>query len=415
MQQASVGESVYMKLPSIQENNRNAVFLLGALAGIGGSIVTILLAASAVWAIVRLAFRSIPYRLARSDLVFLLAATAYVAANALLSLARDPMAFMSRDLLPIGVFLAGWLIIPRLRLSDSEPLIGFLALGAAFSALLALPLAIWQALYLHMRAEGGAGNALPFALICCVFGLLSLVNTLDEKPWRKALGWAGFVGGVACLMLSQSKGLLPVAMFGFAAFLAIFPRVLRGCLSRKGLAAIAIAISVLFVSAVPFHERLQSAFAYFTSAKAHESDKGSYDAREALWRHAGTLIAEHPITGYGVQNRRALIADAGFPYTHFHNGFLTSLVDTGAIGFLILCGLLLSPLVTALRAARGEWYRQRIFIALALFGTYAIGGMTNLIFWQDIYDSVFLWIAIIVSASVPVSAGNPLITGQRNG
>ncbi len=71
--------------------------------------------------------------------------------------------------------------------------------------------------------------------------------------------------------------------------------------------------------------------------------------------------------------------------------------------------------MTALRAARGEWYRQRIFIALALFGTYAIGGMTNLIFWQDIYDSVFLWIAIIVSASVPVSAGNPLITGQRNG
>ncbi|WP_179145283.1 O-antigen ligase family protein [Rhizobium sp. RU36D] len=404
-----------MKLPSIQENNRNAVFLLGALAGIGGSIVTIMLAASSLWALARLVFRTIPYRIARSDMVFLGAATAYFAANALLSLARDPLAFTSPDLLPIGVFLAGWLMIPRLRMSESESLIDMLVLGAALCALLVLPVAVWQALYLNIRAEGGAGNPLPFALICCVFGLLSLVNTLHEKPWRKALGWAGFVGGVACLMLSQSKGLLPVALSGFVAFLVIFPRVLRGCLTGRGLAAIGLALAVMVVSAVPFHERLQSAFAYFTSSKAHDSDKGSYDAREALWRHAGTLIAEHPIAGHGVQNRRALVASAGFPYTHFHNGFLTSLVDTGAIGFLTLCALLAAPLVTALRAARGDWYRQRIFVGLVLFGTYAIGGMTNLIFWQDIYDSVFLWIAIIVSVSVPVSAANPLVIGRGQG
>lgn len=401
-----------MRLPSIQENNRNAVFLLGALAGLAGSIVTVFLVATAIWAAIRLAFRTLPYRIARSDLPFLLAATAYFAANMLVSVGRDVSAFASRDLLSVVIFVSVWLVIPRLRMSQDGKLFDTLILGAAFCGMLVLPLACWQAFGEQTRAEGGAGNPLPFALICCVFALLSLGNVIHETAWRRPLGWAGFVAGLIGLVASQSKGLLPAVFLCLLLFVVIFPGVLRSLLSGRGLIGLVAASIIVALAAIPFYPRLESAFAYFTAAGASAADGDTFSARETLWAHAGTLIAESPIIGHGVQNRRALIDGAGFDYTHFHNGFLTSLVDGGAIGFIALLALLLAPLATAIRAPRDDHYRLRLFVALALLATYVIGGMTNLIFWQDIYDSLFLWIAALVAVSVPVSPSNPLLFGR---
>lgn len=401
-----------MRLPSIQENNRNAVFLLGALAGIAGSIVTVFLVATAIWAAVRLALRTLPYRITRSDLILLLAATAYFAANMLVSLGRDLTALASRDLLSVVIFLSVWLVIPRLRMSQDGKLFDTLILGSALCGIVVLPLACWQAFGMLTRAEGGAGNPLPFALICCVFSLLSLGNVIHAKTWRVLLGWAGVVAGLIDLVASQSKGLLPTVFLCLPLFAVLFPGVLRSLLSGRGLIGLAAAGIIVAIAAIPFYPRLESAFAYFTAAGASVADGDTFSARETLWAYAGDLITQSPVIGYGVQNRRALISAAGFQYSHFHNGFLTSLVDGGVVGFVSLLALLLAPVITAIRAARDDIYRLRLFAALSLLATYAIGGMTNLIFWQDIYDSVFLWIAILISVSVPASASNPLLTGR---
>jgi len=401
-----------MKLIDKDGNNRNVLFVVAALAGLCGSIVTILLALSAIWAAMSLAVRRFPFRIARSDLILAGAATLYVAVNLLTAFVNGPSWSLALKLVPVLLFLSAWLMAPRLRVSNTLALFDIFVLGSAFCAVLALPAALFEVLYWHERAYGGAGNPLPFAMICCLFGLTALVNVLHEAKWRQRLGWLGFWAAVVCLMLSQSKGLLPVMVLGFVGFCAAFRSRLGHYVNRGGLISAAIAVVVVAIAAIPFYPRLEIAAA-FASGDAGSAQDASFSVRMTLWKHALQLAEARPLLGYGVQNRRDLIGQLGLEYTHFHNGYFTALVDAGLLGVASLVLLLVAPVVACLLAPADEWRSRRLFVACVLTATFAVGGLTNLIFWQDIYDSVFLWVGIVVVASVPVSRGNPLVFGKE--
>ena len=399
-----------MRLPSKIENNRAALFLVGAAGGVGGSVVSVILIASAVWALTLLLFKRLPLALTRSDLPLLIATTLYVLVYLVAAVVNGMVPADLRVFYPVFTFLFPWLIISRLRLSPPGDLLGAFALGAAFCGLLALPLALYQSSQLGMRVEGGAGNALPFALLSCLSGQIGLLNAIDEKRWKRMLGWAGYLAAFICLVLSESKGLLPPMLLGPIVLLIVFPEARRSVFCIRSFAILVVAVLIVAPFSQALIARVEMTTNYLLADDTATVADASTSERLVLWERAFELAADRPLLGYGMQNRVALIKKAKVgDYGHFHNGYLTSLVDAGLAGLTALLFLLLSPLVIAARVERDEYYKKRLFLALVLTGTYGLGGMTNLIFWHDIYDSMFQWVSMLVAASVPISAGNPLI------
>ncbi len=418
-----------MNFPGKTQNNKVAIFLVGAIGGIAGSALTALWVISGIWAAVLLVLKKLPWAFTRSDLAFAVVSTVYFLMNALSAVATGAVPHDFLRLYPVIVFLLPWLVIPRLRLSEGRDLIGLLALGAGFCGLLALPLAAYQSLFLNVRAEGGAGNPIPFAFVCSLVGQIALLNTTYKSMSRNILGWLGYYAGLVCVLLSVSRGPLITVLIGPILLAIGFPKVYASFLSVRGAALLAAALVVLVAIAQPVYFRSVQSFSTMSNlapsrsinADAHSNsnevvvDQATTERIE-LWKYAAELIYNAPFLGYGTQNRVSLVREAGFGYGHFHNGFLTSLVDTGVQGLIAMVALLFSPLFIAIKAKAKakatDLYRERLFLAATLVLTYAIGGLTNYIFWHDIYDNLFLWIAAIVAASVPVSSFNPLI-GKR--
>lgn len=384
-------------------NNHVFIFAVAALAGVGGSVTTILLTTSIVWAIISLALKRFPPTFSKNDLFLIVPAIIYVFVQLVAMLinvgANGSFVLAMRKVAPLLPFLLFWLILPRLRVSDTRSLFESFVLGAAFCGILALPVTIWQGFILAGRAEGGAGNALPFAMVCALFSIVSLLNLLSEVQWRRTVGFIGFIAGFICLLLSQSRGMLPVPIFAIVLFVFFFPATIKPWLNIKGaLALVAVAV-IIALFGIGSADRILGTVSYLTGDGNGAIDN-SYSMRMDLWKHGFELIQQYPIWGYGTQNRRALIEQIGLSFSHFHNGFITALVDAGVVGLISMVALLSAPLLAAFNATRDEFYRQRLFVALVLSATYVVGGLTNFIFGHDIYDSIFLWSALIIFVSL---------------
>lgn len=390
-----------MKLPSMQRNNVVCLAIVSAAAAIAGSIITILLGISMVWALVSLALKRYPARFQRSDLYVIGPALLYSATILLAAFVNYDPATADR-LLSRGVALLPFiffpLILPRLRVGSSSSLIDAFLVGAAVCGMLALPLAFVQVEFYQIRASGGIGNALPFSMVCAMLASVSLLNTVSPRPRRQALGWAGFVAGIMCVLLSQSRGVLPIPAIALVMLFALFPQKLRRFYNWKGAVLLVIGVVVVFAMGFKHSQRLIEMLGYFANDTGADE---SYTARIGLWKYASGLIAENPWLGYGVQNRSELIEQAGYTFTHFHNGFITATVDAGLIGLIATLLMLFSPVLNVLRNPTTVARRKRLFMALLVPIGYFIAGSTNILFFQDIYDSLFLWLTLIVA--VPLS------------
>ena len=406
-----------MDTARLASNNRRAFRFAGEIGGLVGSALTVLLVISAFWAVIALLRRVFPYRIARSDMLLLAAVSAHVGVNLLAALAGGVRLSDLPAILPVLLFLSPFLVIPRLRAApfSLDPLFR----GAAWSGLLALPMAVYEVFVLGSRAEALSGNALPFAMVCSLMATLSLLQLLSGRRADRWLGVAGFLAGFACVSLSGSRGLLPPLLLGALIFLVLFRRELRPLVTRRGLVMAVPLLLVFAVASLPLVERYGEVLAFASSGqmapKGGESGNfSSFTDRLHLWRDAAGLMAADPWLGHGVQHRKSLIAEIGYGFTHFHNGYVTAAVDAGVAGVAALILLLAAPVITAARAGAGNPQgRARLYAALCLSATYALGGMTNLMFWHDIYDSLFLLLAIAITASIPSGPENPLILGTE--
>lgn len=386
------------------KNNRLATLLLAALAGLAGSAVTIITAVSMVWAILSIVGRRFRLSLDRPTVVLSLAALAYVLADvlsAMVNLPGSPMSFGETlvKLAPLALFLSPLFLVARLRLSRPEDLLSAFVLGASFCGILALPLAAYQVFHLGLRAEGGAGNAIPFAMLSAFFSVISLLNCEYPQGWRKVLGWVGFAAGVFALFLSKTKGVAVIPLTGVFVYLAVF-RMRRVGLARVALVLVVVCVAMAGASYVSGAlDRLEGMSAIL-EGELPQGDESSYGPRLALWKAGLEMIAAHPVLGNGPQNIRSLIETTGFAFSHFHNGYVTAAVGGGILGLITLVTLLLAPLVLCFQARQDSDGPARLYIAAMLVLTYMLGGMTNFIFGHDIYDSVFLFTASLCIASI---------------
>lgn len=388
---------------SMTANNLAAVYAVFILSALGGSVMTVLLAGSAIWALFYTAIGRVKPRFDGGVRILTAAILVYVGINTLFFLVNYGATEMSPTralgkLAPQLLFVGAILLMWRLALSRGDELLRVLWRGAAIGAIVVTPLAVYQLFALGLRAEGGSGNAIPFSLICAFLSLASLMGLLDKDKRYRILAAAGFACATFCIFLAQTKGLMPVPIFGVLVFLAIF---YRKRLSLVQMFAVLVSLAVLTAAGLYMtgsYKRFQSMVGAIENSDVLLSD-ASYSHRLNLWQHAVPAILEHPLTGHGVQNRGAVIESFGYRYSHLHNGFLTALIDNGVIGLVSLLGLLCAPLLIAFKTARDRFWSHRLFLAFALVLTYAMGGMTNFIFGHDIYDSLFLWVAAIIAVS----------------
>ncbi|MBN9252537.1 MAG: hypothetical protein J0I86_18515, partial [Mesorhizobium sp.] len=96
-------------------------------------------------------------------------------------------------------------------------------------------------------------------------------------------------------------------------------------------------------------------------------------------------------------------------FTHAHNGFLSFALDGGMLTLTALVAVLCVPVFIAWRAPRDSSYRARLFLALIVSISYAVSGMTQIMFKHDIMDAFFVFCAILIAASIPAGSGSDAI------
>ncbi|MEN9894906.1 MAG: hypothetical protein RIR97_758 [Pseudomonadota bacterium] len=380
--------------------------LAGAVSGMGGAPAMIaLLVATALWSVRDLVTRRLPMHLAQPDRLLVIMASLFVAVYLLFAALNSSgfqgdLADLAVSISPLALYLLVFPVILRLRTPQCDSL-DRLVLGAGICAILPLPLALYQVFVQGDRATGVTGNALPFALICAVFSVLSLFNVLSESRWRPYLGLAGFFSGLTCLFLSGSIGLLPVVIPASLIFVIVYRQAFLRWYNRISLALAAIGLLAMGLAASQWSERLVNMVLFMLRPDGSKRFT-TFNLRLQMWDAAVVLIRERPWLGHGMQNRVQLLHDrTGLDFVQFHNGFLNAWVDSGLAGVLATVLLLLTPLIMAIRAPRDAAYGRRLFIASYVTAIFLVGGLTYVLFLDPVYDSVFLWLAIAIALSVP--------------
>lgn len=395
---------------TMNENNLVAIYLVFGLAALGGSVVTILLAASAVWAIAYLSIGKISWVWRDGIRAFAIAIMIYVILNITFFVLNFGQNFESplaefRKLVPQILFFGATPVMMRLFLTSPDALLRSVPRASAVGAILVLPLAAYQVFILAERAEGGSGNAIPFALTCAFLSVASLILLLEDDRRLRILGIVGFLSGYMCIFLSQTKGMMPVPLLGLT-FILIGHFRHRFSLRQAVMVIVAVCVFVTVgIYGSGSHTRLTEIRA-LTGGAGDVALSESTSIRLDLWEKGLAAFARDPISGHCLQNRRALIQEFGYGFSHLHNGYLTALVDNGVLGLLGLVLLLFAPLYIAWKAPNDAMREPRLLLALALVLTYAFGGLSNFIFGHDIYDALFLWVGLIIAVSATPKASD---------
>lgn len=140
--------------------------------------------------------------------------------------------------------------------------------------------------------------------------------------------------------------------------------------------------AALFIGVVFF--RIQYAFAFFIEGVMHRSL--DFTRRVEVWEAAFKLVAQHPVTGYGVFPVSHMIT-LYLERAHAHNHMLELLVQGGVIGLLPFLGVIG---LSGHRLVRYRAYPAAKILAITLFGLIAITMVEKMIYCTLFYPLFLL-------------------------
>jgi len=238
-------------------------------------------------------------------------------------------------------------------------------------------------LLFHFNSLAGYLNlALPLALACM---------TLAKSRALRILGIVCQALGGAALFFTGSRGGL-IAYGGMVLISLLFLAPRRAAILRLAFSLALATVLVLTLQETGGAVRLQ------------ELDEFTWISRLALWGAAGAMFLGHPVLGVGYGNYRSLyqnyIPSAQPNELDAHNIYLQFLAETGVIGFLIFCILIVAFARMAVKLARSPdpYYRLvGIGVGGGLAGT-LIHGMTDYIFNASPQSGALLWTVLALGA-----------------
>jgi len=390
-------------------------FFLGFLPLLLGSFATIWFFAGAIYALMMMVRGKLAARWPDG-----LSFVGLVVLSYFLSTLISPLAFANapQGWLDVGTNLQ-FLIVVVLAIAMSQTprtdVFDLFLWGLRAGAVAGFAFALFQVLMLgHLRAKGGMANPIPFSNVALLAGAMSLIGIGRLTGWQRLAALAAGLSGVGACLLSQTRGsliALPLAALILGqhnfALIRAYPK--RAALF---LGVLIVTFVGLFVF-IKLPDRFQILAQHLEEPQTVMNGDPSSSHRAILWTYGVRAIRDRPL-GYGSQNAvdevRRIAARDGYvvpPYTHLHNEFLTIGVGRGLIGLSLLILLLVAPIIMAWRSPQDGRYRDRLAFSLLLSSSYAVFGMTNVLFSQDQMITFFVSAYLILLLDARRALGLP--------
>jgi O-antigen ligase len=401
--------------------NRVAIGGTVTCSAVIGSGTSILVTLAFLWAVIRLVRHDFPLSRVRQARVLAVVMALFFVVEAFCGFISYNGMPTLREIIENFVFLSFLPLYSRLSVSSREDMRDALEIAAIIGAFAALLFSLFQMLVLHLRAEGGAGNAVPFAVACTVGYTILWLGCMRCSGGRRVVLATAICAAGACIILSGTRSVWPALLVVPAVVGAIYRRhfVSQG-FGRAAVILIVLAGSVGLLAANFIENRVELAVQDVSTALDADNHSGSFGQRLVIWRVGVELFEEAPIFGQGPGNARHLLAERSreltgieLVYSHYHDVFLNYAVRDGILGVLVVLAMILAPLILAARHERDEIGTYGFAFLAGMEITFLLAGAIGIMFGQDIMDALFM-ISVITGAYLVFGAApKPEISAFR--
>lgn len=214
------------------------------------------------------------------------------------------------------------------------------------------------------RFSGWTDNPNTLALLispCIVVLIARCIERRRGWLWKDATCLAA---GLVLLLATGSRAsfLWVVASVGFLLF--------GRKLSPVTLVFALCSIALVFL----FKQQIELTVSIILNREASLESADVLSGRTEIWDLAYSLYQERPVLGYGLGMEEVLVREnswkaAIFQGGHFHNSFISLLIEVGLFGIVVICGILLHLLVSgygALQKKHNITLRKSVQEALPL-------------------------------------------------
>ena len=410
---------LYPPQDAIARRNRIAWVVLFAMVPLAGSVLSVSVALLAIWAAISLVLGRFQFRLTAADRPVVLSSLLFVLILAVTDFLHQPPLGAALNALSMLFFVAPAVLVSRMRAGEGGPVLPAVYRGAAIGGCVLLPIVLTQYFLLGMqRVAGFEGNPGPLSVVALLTSGLALLDLSSKNPaGRNVLALVGALGAIVALFLTGMRGSLPaLPLVILIAIVArrhmLFGYWRDGGVRRRALAVASGALAVAavgFVVAPPLLARLAETEANLGLLSTQPYAMTSIALRVDLYAAAWQAFLERPLFGWGasglwkaVQPHLDPTLYNGFSFNHLHNIFLTVGVEAGLLGIAALIATIAAPLWTAWRWRALPAGHDRLAFAAILTSAFLIPGMTNIMFFHDILDSVWALSVATLCASVPM-------------
>lgn len=255
----------------------------------------------------------------------------------------------------------------------------------------------------HERLRGLGTEVDGIALIVAIavpaaWYLAAGPTSLQSGPGRRLLNFAYVPAGLFAVAITGTRGatlaLLPAAIFVFWSLRRASPT-LR--IAAVGTLAAAILVLVVYAPRGPL-ARIQTA----ATATELGSEDSALSGRWGIWVESSHAFLDRPVLGAGLDAHRAAVSEALDEIRTFkitekeaHNTYISVLVETGIVGFLILVTMIVI-VVKRIRMLSGwrAWYWS------AQLSVLAIGAMS-----LSLEESKSVWVFLSLGVATAAVAG----------
>ncbi|MER8462619.1 O-antigen ligase [Mesorhizobium sp. M1396] len=366
-----------------------------------GSVVSFVFNGGALASVVLIASGKRHFNADRPMIWLTVAIYAYCAANLLATIVNNSFVRDAPHLIPLVTFLFFPVSYSTWSITQKTMLARTIVLSCMAACFVALLMAVIQQYWIGVRAEGGAGNPIVFATVVCLAVAVCVAGALSGiERARNPLFYAALAGTIAIIYSGSRIAWLALLIAGIAVLL-INHRRLRG---RNAVRVLLLLVAVGIVVAAFGFQAISGRIDFLQSDWNALGAQGNYDSslgiRVALWEIGLRAFRDMPLFGHGVGATQLLIKQ-GFHdqfametgFNHFHNGFLTALVQAGILGAATLAAIFVVAAGNAARVLRNssdpvERFGATMIVIVVI--TYLTAGMTGILVGHDIVDSVLM-------------------------
>jgi O-antigen ligase len=260
--------------------------------------------------------------------------------------------------------------------------------GFSMSALNSLNSAIWTRGSLN-RVAGTAGNPIELGVTAAMLLPLALVLAMHDTDRSFRRRWAP----VPLIALTIPASVSRSAVVGIALSIGTLIVLMPARQRVVALAGIPLALAAVFMTS----HGLIGTFASYFSGK----DGNSIGHRTNNYPYAEHLVRQAPLFGHGGGTHINDVATVASSIHVFDNQYLTTVVELGLIGVLVLAALFLVPMIAALKARKRSKNAELRLLCAAVAGGALAAGVCSAFFDSfafPMFYNIFAFVAGLAGA-----------------